>query len=92
MYDNKLSDCPLCGSALEKGFSARTHGLSWIPVRKMKEFAFLDKDLNEVGLKQYFPSRAIYNLSYHCPNCKIYIIDYSRSISRAEANQLSGST
>jgi hypothetical protein len=76
---------------MEKGFSARTHGLSWIPGEKMKHNAFIDKDLNEAGLKQYFPSRATYDLSYHCPNCKIYIVDYSQPYSRAQANELVGS-
>jgi hypothetical protein len=76
---------------MEKGFSIKTQGLSWIPAEKMKQFAFLDKDLNEAGLKKFFPSKAAYDLSYHCSNCKIYIVDYGKSYSRAEANELAES-
>jgi len=73
---------------MEKGFSVRNHGLSWITPEKMKQFAFIDEDLNGAGLKQYLPAKAAYDLSYHCPNCKIYIVDYSKSVSRAEAHAL----
>jgi hypothetical protein len=91
MFNDKLSYCPVCGGVMEKGFSVRNQGLSWIPAKKMKHFVFIDKDLNEAGLKQYFPARAAYDLSYHCPNCKIYIVDYSKSFSRAEVNELAES-
>ncbi len=91
MFNGKLSNCPVCSGIMEKGFSARTQGLSWIPAEKMKQFAFLDKDLNEAGLKQLFPAKATYDLSYHCPDCKIYIVDYSKSYSRKEANELAES-
>lgn len=91
MFNDKLSKCPVCGGSMEKGFSVRTQGLSWVPAEKMKQFAFMDKDLNEAGLKKFFPAKAAYDLSYRCPNCKIYIVDYSKSYSRAEANELADS-
>ncbi len=89
-FNDTFCDCLVCGKAMDKGFSARTHGLSWIPTEKLEHFMFVDKDLNEAGLKEYFPSKAAFDLSYHCPNCMIYIVDYGRSFSRAEANELAG--
>lgn len=91
MFNDKLSQCPICGQNIERGFSVRNQGLSWITAEKMKQFAFWDKDLNEAGLKQYLPSKAEYDLSYHCSNCKIYIVDYSKAVSRAEAKELAES-
>jgi hypothetical protein len=91
MFNDKLSNCPICGEGMEKGFSFRNIGLSWIPTEKIKQFAFGDNDLNEAGLKKFLPWKAEYNLSYHCPNCKIYIVDYNRSFSKAEANELAES-
>jgi hypothetical protein len=91
MFNDKLSRCPTCGDAMAKGFSHRTQGLSWIPLEKLEHFVFQDKDLNEAGLKQYLPWKASFDLSYHCPKCKIYVVDYSRSFSRAEANELAKS-
>lgn len=91
MFNDKLGQCPVCGGDMEKGFSSRNHGLSWIPAAKMKQFAFLDKDLNEAGLRQFLPSAAAYDLSYNCSRCKIYIVDYSASYSRKEANDIAES-
>ncbi len=91
MVNEKLSQCPMCGQKMEQGFSARNHGLSWISAEKMKQFVFVDKDLNEAGFKQYLPAKAEYDLSYRCPNCKIYIVDYSRAVSTAEAKKLAES-
>lgn len=88
MFNDKLSDCPVCGQNMERGFSNRTHGLSLITPEKMRKFAFLDKDLNEAGLKQFLPAKAEYDLSYHCPTCKLYIVDYSKSVSSAAAKEL----
>ena len=89
MFNEKLSTCPRCGARMERGFSVRTHGLSWIPPEKMKRFAFVDQDLNAAGVKQYLPlAKAAYDLSYHCPHCKLYIVDYSTSVSSAEAKAL----
>lgn len=57
----------------------------------MRQLAFIDYDLNETGLKKYLPAKAAYDLSYRCPQCKIYIVDYSKSFSRQEANELAES-
>lgn len=92
MFNAKLERCPGCGDEMQKGFSGRNAGLSWIEPEKFQHFAFGDKDLNERGLKKLLPvNKAAYDLSYHCPGCKLYIVDYSRSYSRAEANELAAS-
>lgn len=88
MFNEKLSTCPVCDQPLERGFYARNIGLSWITAEKMRRSAFLDEDLNHAGLKKLLPARAQYNLSYHCPGCQIYIVDYSRAISSADAKAL----
>jgi hypothetical protein len=77
---------------MERGFSVRNHGLSWITSRKIKQFALLDKDLNEAGMRQFLPAKAAFDLSYHCPDCKIYIVDYAQSLSKEEANALAQSS
>ena len=76
---------------MEQGFSVRNVGLSWVTPEKMRQFVSLDKDLNENGIKKYFPAKAQYDLSYHCPNCKIYIVDYSTALSSAQAKELAKS-
>ncbi len=73
---------------MEQGFSHKNTGLSWVAAQKLRKFAFSDEDLNEAGLKKYLPAVAAFNLSYLCPDCKIYIVDYSKSLPRAEANKL----
>jgi hypothetical protein len=52
---------------------------------------FLGQRFERSWLKQLFPAKATYDLSYHCPDCKIYIVDYSKSYSRKEANELAES-
>ena len=91
MFNDKLSTCPVCAQTLERGFSHRNQGLSWITPESMKHFVFLDKDLNEAGFKKYLLAKAEYDLSYHCPNCKILIVDYSTSVSLAKAKELAAS-
>ncbi len=91
MFNDKLSNCPVCGQRMERGFSHRNVGLSLITPEKMRKFAFRDEDLNKAGLKQLLPAKAEYNLSYHCPNCRIYIVDYSKAVSTEHAKALAES-
>ncbi len=91
MLNDRLPPCPECGTRMEQGFSHRNTSLSWVAAQKLKKFAFSDEDLNEAGLKKYLPSIVALNLSYLCPDCKIYMVDYSKSLSRAEANKLAAS-
>ena len=91
MPNPKIERCPLCQQNMEQGFSVRNAGLSWVTPEKMRQFISLDKDLNEAGLKKYLPAKAQYDLSYHCPNCKIYIVDYSTALSSAQAKELAKS-
>ena len=75
---------------MEKGFSLRNQALSWISSAQMRQFAFIDTDLNGMGYRQHFPATAAYDLSYHCWPCKLYIVDYSRALSPAEAMSVAG--
>jgi ssDNA-binding Zn-finger/Zn-ribbon topoisomerase 1 len=88
MFNEKLKTCPVCGKNMVYGFSSRNYGLSWITADNMKKFAFMDKDLNEAGLDKFLPAIAKYDLSYNCPKCKIYIVDYSKPVSSKEAKEL----
>jgi len=88
MFNDKLAQCPVCGQGMEKGFSPRNMGLSWIAPEKLRQFIFLDEDLVNSGLKKLLPARAEYDLTYRCPQCQIYVVDYSRAVSAEEARGL----
>ncbi len=86
--NNDLPICPRCAGALQAGFSARASGISFIKPEKFKDFAFLDQDVSGAGLTKFLPSKAAYFRAYLCRACELIIIDYSRTYSRAEANDL----
>ena len=88
MEHELLGTCPRCGQAMERGFASRSLGLSWITPAQLRQFAFVDTDLHRRGLRQFLPGKAEYDLSYHCPACQLYLVDYSRALSRAEAEAL----
>jgi hypothetical protein len=67
------------------GFAARNLRLSWVSPEKWRQVIFVAKSLPERGPRQFVPGKAEYDLSYHCPARKLYVSDYSRSLSRAEA-------
>lgn len=73
-----------------KGFPVKKVGFSWIPAEIIKQFSFIKGDLNDAVLWQYFPARARYKLSYHCPTCNIFVSEASASFSKAEAGGLAG--
>lgn len=77
---------------MQKGFAHRNTGLSWIEPENFQHYVFRGKDLHERGMAKYLPvHKAAFDLSYHCPSCKLYLVDYSKSYSRAEANELAAS-
>ncbi len=90
MFNSKLIRCPACGSDIELGFSSRSSPLSWITSEKMRKFVFHDEDLNKAGWKMILPAKARYDLAYHCRNCKILIVDYSKRVSSKEAKAQGG--
>lgn len=90
-YDDKLSNCPRCGERMGRGFSMKNGGLGWIPANTMKRFAFVGEPLVKVDFRKYFIARGEYILSYHCPQCQLYTVDYGTSCSSQEAKQLAES-
>jgi hypothetical protein len=92
MFNDKLGTCPSCNQQMHRGFSVRNIGLSLVTLEKMRKFAFRDWDLNQSGFRKFLPWKAAYNLSYHCPKCQIYIVDYSRAVSTSEAKELAATT
>lgn len=88
METTELGHCPKCGEAMKRGFAVRKAPLSWVEPQQLARFIFLDRDLHENGLRQYLPGKAEYDLSYVCTQCRIYLVDYSRALSRAEAEDL----
>jgi hypothetical protein len=92
MFNEKLGTCPSCNQQMHLGFSTRNIGLSLITLENMRKTVFMDWDLNQSGLKNILPAIASYNLSYHCPKCQIYIVDYSRAVSTSEAKELAATT
>ncbi len=85
MFNTKLSGCPACGGAMELGFSLTNSPLSFVTLEKIKPYIHLEGDLNKAGVKMLVPWKAAYDLAYHCPACKILIVDYSKKISAKEA-------
>jgi hypothetical protein len=81
-----LEVCPGCGAALAAGFAARANGLSFVSADKFEQFAFIDEDLSDSGLlRKLLPSKAEYYRSFVCRSCKLYLIDFSAVLDRAQA-------
>ena len=84
--------CPRCGKTMEAGFAHKTAGLSFVAPDKLDHFIFIDEDLAQAGWRKFLPSKAEYFRSFLCRSCKLYVVDYSRSFSRQEAEQASHAT
>jgi len=85
MFNENLKKCLTCGNDMELGFSARSSPLSFVTVERIKKFVHVNEDFNRAGLKTILPSRASYDVAYHCRGCKILIVDYSKKISSNDA-------
>jgi hypothetical protein len=85
MFNDKMTNCPRCDGEIELGYSLRNSPLSFVSSEKIQKFIHKDEDLNRAGLKVLLPAKASYNVAYHCPACRILLVDYSRSISSKEA-------
>lgn len=83
-----IKSCPQCKCSLEQGFAAKAAGLSFVAPEKFEHYIFLDEDISKAGLKKFLPSNAEYYRSFLCRSCKLYIIDYSRTYSRSDAEDL----
>lgn len=73
---------------MQDGFAGKAAGLSFVAREKFERFAFLDEDVSRAGLKKLFPWKAEYFDSYLCRSCELYIIDFSATLNRAEAEQM----
>ena len=80
-----LHTCPRCAQPLEPGFAHRAAGLSFVALEKLQRFVFLDEDLAQAGLQKMLPSPAEFFRSYLCRSCELYVIDYSQTLNRGEA-------
>lgn len=87
MTDADFQTCPRCGNNLEAGFAHKALGLSFVAPDKLQHFVFRDEDVAEAGLSKFLPSAAKFLRSYLCRSCELYIIDYSITLDRADANQ-----
>ncbi len=83
-----FTSCPRCGEEMQDGFAGKAAGLSFVAREKFERFAFIDEDVSGAGLKKLFPWKAEYYDSYLCRSCELYIIDFSMTLSRVEAEQL----
>lgn len=82
-----LTTCPNCMGQMEVGFWSLAAPASFVAPEKFDRFLFRDEDVFQVGLKKLLPSRAEFFQSYLCRTCKIYIIDYSHTFNRVEAEE-----
>jgi hypothetical protein len=85
MFDDKPMKCPNCDDEMERGFSIRNSPLSFVTPEKLQKTVHRDEDLNRAGVKVLVPSKATYNAAWHCRDCRILIVDYSRAIPSREA-------
>ncbi|MDB6033510.1 MAG: hypothetical protein JWM16_3848 [Verrucomicrobiales bacterium] len=85
MFKDRLTKCPNCEGEMELGYSIRNSPLSFVHSEKIQKFVHKDEDLNRAGLKTLLPWKASYNVAYHCPGCKILIVDYSEAVSSTNA-------
>jgi hypothetical protein len=76
---------------MEMGFSHRSSSLSWVSSGKIQKFIHKDEDLNRAGLKTILPSKASYNVAYHCPACRVLLVDYSKPVSSEDAKTAAAS-
>lgn len=73
---------------MQAGFAVRTTPLSFVATGKLGQVIFKDEDLIKAGWRTLFPSRARYLRSYLCRACKLYVIDYAKSYTRREAENI----
>jgi hypothetical protein len=92
MATSAFAVCPRCGKATDAGFAHKAAGLSFVAPEKLDHFMFLDEDLGRAGWQKLLPSKAKYFRSFLCRSCKLYVVDYSRSLRRAEAEQVAHTT
>ena len=88
MSNKQIEKCPGCGGPLERGFAVKSAPLSYARPDKFKKFAFVDEDLQRVGLlAKVFASPARYCPSFLCRACLLYIVNYGTTLSRRDANE-----
>ena len=88
MSSNSFEVCPRCGAAIEAGFSHRANGLSYVAPEKLAQFVSIDEDLAKAGLAKFLPSKAAYFRSFVCRDCDLYLIDFSETLDRKQAQDL----
>jgi Domain of unknown function (DUF6487) len=86
MSESTFQTCPRCGKMAEAGFAAVGAALSFAGPDKFRNFAFADEDVSKAGIRKFLPWAARYFRSYLCRSCKLYIVDYSVRLTRAQAN------
>jgi hypothetical protein len=87
MSDTTFQKCPRCGKSLTAGFSHKALGLSFVAPENLRSFVSIDEELAKAGWRRLLPSRAAYFRSYLCRSCELYIVDYSGTLNRAQAQQ-----
>jgi len=88
MSDLWMDTCPRCNQPMQRGFHIRNTGLSYVAPDKLGTLIFIDEDVGQAGLRKVVPTRAQYHLSSICRACKLYVVDFSRSYSTKEAQEL----
>lgn len=86
--DGSFDHCPRYGEPMKAGFAARAATLSFIEPEKFRRFAFIDEDLAQTGLlRKLLPWKGEYYRAYLCRSCSLYVVDYSHTLSRREADE-----
>ena len=88
MSEPTVSHCPRCDNVLEDGFAGKAIGLSFVSHDKFQKFVFVDEDISNAGWKKYLPSGAEFFDSYLCRSCELYLVDFSKTLSRSQVEQV----
>ncbi len=84
--------CPRCEETMQNGFYIKNCGLFFVAPEKINKNFYIAENLPKISfLKKLFLWKAVYFDSYLCRSCELYIIDFSTTLSRAEAEQLTQS-
>ena len=83
-----FTNCPRCDEKVQDGFASKSSGLSFVAQGKFAKFSFVDEDVSGAGLSKYLPWKAEYFDSYLCRGCGLYVIDFSKTLSRSDVEDL----
>lgn len=84
-------DCEKCGAQMEVGFLHTREPIRFMPKERVIPKTNWDGDcdiFHNTWLAKFLPGSVRRVLGYHCPSCKILVIDYGREYVGNESREL----